>query len=449
MYKYLLAMRYLYKRPVSLIAVAAIALCVFIVVVVMTVMNGLVEQFREKNHNFVGDCVVQSASLTGLPWYEEFIEKLEGLEVVDSTSAVINSFGLMTQSGYDRSIGIQIKGIDPESYAKVTSFGQAVHYHKDNIAEVFQPPYNPDAPGCVIGIDMMPSGRDARGNYYHPPTPSMYKLSVSCFPITPKGALAGGMDPVSSKTFYYSDDSNTGLVEPDASLVYIPIEYARKLTGMDITLDRISAIHIRFKDGAALEPAVGKVRQLWSQFARGKSGEQYAFLLDNVTVQSWKQNRRSIIAAMEKEQLMLSLLFAMLGLITVFIVYVVFFMIVNNKSKDIGILKSLGTADSSIAAIYLNFSILLGGLGAVFGTAGGIAFVLRVNDIENWLFENYGWQLWDRSIYAIGQIPNQPRFEVTAIIFAAAILVSLAGATIPSLQISKKKPVDILQVNQV
>ena len=60
MYKWILAWRYFRKRPITLLAVAAVALCVFIVIVVMTVMNGLVQEFREKNHRYFGDCLVIS-----------------------------------------------------------------------------------------------------------------------------------------------------------------------------------------------------------------------------------------------------------------------------------------------------------------------------------------------------------------------------------------------------
>jgi lipoprotein-releasing system permease protein len=62
MYKIILAIRYLLKRRITYFAVLAVALCVFIVVVVMTVMTGLVDDFKQKNHNFVGDCVVGTES---------------------------------------------------------------------------------------------------------------------------------------------------------------------------------------------------------------------------------------------------------------------------------------------------------------------------------------------------------------------------------------------------
>ena len=77
MYKIILPLRYLVKRRITLLAVAAVALSVFIASVVLTVMHGLVGDFKEKNHQFVGDCVVSTQSLVGFAYYEPFVEQLE------------------------------------------------------------------------------------------------------------------------------------------------------------------------------------------------------------------------------------------------------------------------------------------------------------------------------------------------------------------------------------
>ena len=95
MYKITLAIRYLLKRRITYFAVAAVALCVFIVLVVMTVMAGLVGDFREKNHLFTGDCVVATESLVGFSYYEEFTETLEKADFVEAISPAVKSYGLI------------------------------------------------------------------------------------------------------------------------------------------------------------------------------------------------------------------------------------------------------------------------------------------------------------------------------------------------------------------
>ena len=106
----MLPIRYFLKRRITLLAVIAVALCVFIVVVVMTIMNGLVRDFKDKNHNFVGDCIVSTDSLVGFAYYEDFMKTLENDPAVLAASTVINSYGVFSQEGADWSEGIQIIG---------------------------------------------------------------------------------------------------------------------------------------------------------------------------------------------------------------------------------------------------------------------------------------------------------------------------------------------------
>jgi ABC-type lipoprotein release transport system permease subunit len=99
MYKIILPFRYLFKKRISYLAFLAVALCVFIVVVVMTVMTGLVTDFKQKNHEFVGDCVVGTGSLVGFAYYEDFVKILEGKDFIEGISPVIKSYALVSPGG--------------------------------------------------------------------------------------------------------------------------------------------------------------------------------------------------------------------------------------------------------------------------------------------------------------------------------------------------------------
>ncbi|MHC5160981.1 MAG: hypothetical protein ACYSOC_05040, partial [Planctomycetota bacterium] len=91
---------------------------------------------------------------------------------------------------------------------------------------------------------------------------------------------------------------------------------------MHSPIKRISSLHIRFVDSAPVQSSVAKVRQLWDKFVAQNADKPGGKLFSNVRVQSWQENRRSVIAPMEKEQTMMTMLFLMLGVITVFIVFV-------------------------------------------------------------------------------------------------------------------------------
>ncbi len=232
MYKIVLASRYLVKRRITYFAVLAVALCVFIVVVVMTVMTGLVGGFKQKNHSFTGDCVVGTESLVGFAYYEEFGKMLEKTDFVQGVSPIIKSFALVTPAGIQRNYALEIMGVDPTKHSKATDFGNSLYYSKDNVSEAFKPVYDPNLPGCILGIDLALE-RDARGRYSYDAVPGRIALSVSCFPLTAKGALAkAGTGLVNTQTFYYSDNSHSGLARVDGRLIYLPFEQAQTLCGM-------------------------------------------------------------------------------------------------------------------------------------------------------------------------------------------------------------------------
>ena len=447
MYKIILSFRYLFRKRISYLAFLSVALCVFIVVVVMTVVTGLVTDFKQKNHRFVGDCVVGTKSLVGFSYYEDFIKVLDREDSVEAVSPVIKSYGLTLIPGGPDSV--EIMGIDPVRHSQATDFGKTLHYRKDTVSKAFRPIYDPNLDGCVLGIDVW-LRRDTKGRYFYDDSPYKQAFSISCFPLTAKGALAkAGTDLVNTKTFYYSDISRSGLARVDGSLVYLPFEQAQLLCGMSGPDRRANAIHIKFKPNVRLENGCRKVALLWQRFLEEKSGETRANLLKKVTVQSWQDYRRPFIAAMEKEQVMLTAMFALVGVTTVFIVFVVFYMIICHKSKDIGILKSIGVSNANIIKLFSGFAFLVGLLGSGVGVTVGWLFLLKINRIEDWLFEHFGFQLWGRTIYAIGDIPNQVEFKVLAVIVLSAIVACLAGVFFPSLQAARLKPVETLQVSQL
>jgi len=449
MYKIILATRYLGKRHITYFAVLAVALCVFIVVVVMTVMTGLVSDFKEKNHNFAGDCIVGTESLVGFTYYKDFMKVLEEADFIEGVSPVIKSYALISRAGSQHCYGVEIMGLDPDRHSQATSFGQTLYYRKADAAKAFVPTYDPNLPGCVLGIDLAMQ-RDSNSSYPYAVSPAEIGFSVSCFPLTAKGALAkAGLGEINTQTFYYSDHSQSGLAKEDSSLVYLPFEQAQLLCGMAGPPERANAIHIKFKPNVKLNAGCKKVASLWQMFKQQKAGQEQADLLDTVTVQSWKDYRRAFIAAMEKEQTMMTVMFAFVGITTVFIVLVVLYMIISHKSKDIGILKSVGVSSADIVELFSAFAFLIGLLGSGVGLFAGWLFLIRINRIEKWLFEHFDFQLWDRTIYAIGDIPNQVSPKVLVVIVISAIIACLVGALVPSWQAAKSKPIETLQVNQL
>jgi lipoprotein-releasing system permease protein len=445
-YKPILIARYLLKRRITHFAIVAVALCVFTVVVVMTVMAGLVGDLKEKNHAFTGDCVVATESLVGFPYYEEFMSLVEQTGIAEGLSPVVKSYALLVNdSGYEENV--EVIGLDPVRHSQATNFAQTLSFCAKNVEKAFVPPYDPNLPGCVPGIDraMM---RDARGKYPRFSGPFMKSVTLTCFPLNAKGALArAATSLVSTKRFFYSDYSHTGLARVDDGYVYIPLDQAQMLC-MDEAGKRITALHVKFRPGVGEAEGGRRMTELWRQFQESKAVAPNSVLLNTVSVQTWKEYRRAVIAPMEQEQLILSLMFVLVGITTVFIVFVVFYMLVNNKRKDIGVLKSVGASNAGVLALFQGFAFGIGFLGSCAGVLLGWLFLSKINQIEQWSYEHLRIQLWDRSVYMIGDIPNHVDPSVLAVIVACAILACLVGALVPSCLAVRLQPVETLHAGR-
>ncbi len=442
MYKLTLIIRYLLKRRITHFAVLTVALCVFIVVVVMTVMNGLVEEFKQKNHEFVGDYVIGTQSLVGFPYYEELMEELERTEYVEAVSPVVRNYALLRPQ-YDREQYVELMGIDPVLHSQVTNFAQTLYYRANEPVKAFVPAYEPNALGCVLGIDLA-LWRDARSEYTQDARPPRAQFALTCFPLNARGAPAmAGTTVVSSQQFYYSDNSRSGIARVDGSMVYIPLEQAQKLC-MAGERKRVSAVFVKFRPGVDPDAAGRRLRSLWNQFKEARIEAADSGLLETVRVESWKQYRRAVIAPMEKEETLMSIMFGFVGITTVFIVFVVFYMIVSHKTKDVGVLKSVGASSASVMALFSGFAFVVGLLGSVVGIAAGWFFLGNINRLEDWLFQRFGFQLWDRTIYAIGEIPHQVEWTMLLLIAYFAIVACLIGALVPGYFAARLRPVETL-----
>ena len=121
-------------------------------------------------------------------------------------------------------------------------------------------------------------------------------------------------------------------------------------------------------------------------------------------------------------------------------------MIVTEKIKDLGIIKSVGGSSWAVCEIFLGFGALVGTVGAALGTITGAVIVINSNNIEDFLYQHFDCRLWPPEMYAIDKIPDVVNIPEAAIIAAMAIIVSTAGAAIPARRAAKLGVVEALRV---
>ncbi|MCA9295378.1 MAG: ABC transporter permease, partial [Phycisphaerales bacterium] len=131
MYQSLLTNRYLSSRVIPFIAVAAVAMCVALVIIVVSVMTGFLNLVKNSGKTLMGDVVV-AYPVTGIPYYEDLISRIEALPDVAAATPIVDSFGLLKMPypiGERKEIEtVQMMGIEPISFAKVTGYGESLYW---------------------------------------------------------------------------------------------------------------------------------------------------------------------------------------------------------------------------------------------------------------------------------------------------------------------------------
>lgn len=131
MYCALLTNRYLTSRVIPFVAVAAVALCVALVIIVVSVMSGFLNMVRESGRTLMGDVVI-SYPVNGIPYYDRLIERLGERAEVAAATPVVDSWGLLRmpypQGDNKETETVQIWGIDAPSFAEVTGYAETIHW---------------------------------------------------------------------------------------------------------------------------------------------------------------------------------------------------------------------------------------------------------------------------------------------------------------------------------
>ena len=139
MYKLLLILKYLLKRRIAWVSLAAVMLCTTMVLVVISVMGGWLNMFKQSFHGLTGDIIGRSSSLTGFPYYEEMIDKIGQVEGVAAAVPSIETFGLLNVGPYPTS-AVKVIGIPIEQIGNVNRFPDSLYRQHINIEEMLSDP---------------------------------------------------------------------------------------------------------------------------------------------------------------------------------------------------------------------------------------------------------------------------------------------------------------------
>jgi lipoprotein-releasing system permease protein len=160
--------------------------------------------------------------------------------------------------------------------------------------------------------------------------------------------------------------------EYDSNFVFVPIEALQRMRGMidpQTGIPSVNSIQIRLKPDAKLNEVRDRLREV--------------FPSDLYAIATWRDKQGPLLSAVDMEMAVLNILLFLIIAVAGFGILAIFFMIVVEKTRDIGILKALGATSSGIAGIFLGYGLFLGLLGAGAGLVLGLSITYNINHFSN------------------------------------------------------------------
>lgn len=349
-------------------------------------------------------------------------------------------------------------------------------------------------PGAVLGIMMsgfnsrdpagffMPRARvkllpDGTKEWVETILPIEDSVTVNVLPLDRKGRptdMVSRAFPVINEfhTGLYEVDNKTVLLELGALQQMLKMDAARRIKtdatgaagrvgGVSKTAEgekfvlpetvgedpaRITTLLVRGKGDAAtarLEDLRARVERIYAQFAADHKGEVPD--ASSIRILTWEDQNATLITAVKKETALVLSLFSFISLTAVFLVLAIFWSMVSEKTREIGILRSLGASRAGITWLWVRYGLAIGVIGAALGLSMSYLIVSNINPIHEWMGARMGIQIWDPRIYYFTVIPTDLSVMKVLIVCTGGVLSSAAGALWPALRAARMDPVKALR----
>tara|TARA_R110000868_G_scaffold241497_1_gene496068 strand:+ start:45151 stop:46716 length:1566 start_codon:yes stop_codon:yes gene_type:complete len=518
-YQALLTKKYLTSKLMPILAMLAVMLSVATILITWSVMGGFLKTLVNSGRSLIGDVTITWPNV-GFAYYDELIEMLEADPMITGATPVIETFGLI-QLPDDRIELITIKGIDPQSYNRVTNYEDTIWWKpideptaKDHDASDIRldkqftgamAAFESNAMSLtrlntesgiteqagVLGVEVTGLNIRTADGIYDPraygirATPDGGIERVPGFMPTgdPIGLTVLSLDstgkPVNpvTRTIPIANEFQSGIFEIDQSTIFVPLgvmqemlrlNEARKVelvenpfaTEIDpetgqrrpklsevIGIDpaRVTTVLVRAVEGTELAAVRDRVYEIYTDFESKHVGEvPSTFSMEN-QVRTWEELNATMINAVKKETGLVLFIFGIVSFTSVFLVLAIFWSMVSEKTKDIGILRALGASTPGVAWLWIRYGTAIGLIGAVLGTAAGYAVVININGIHDWLGRTFNLVIWDPRTYYFIEIPHEVDLAKAVIVFVVGVLTCVLGSLIPAFHSARMDPVKALR----
>ena len=386
---------------ITWVSLLGVALGVAILIIVLSVMNGLGSELRDRLLSLSAHANLSADGAAIADWRQR-IQQLRGAPELVGAAPYLDTDAMLSRQ--PAMSGAIVRGIDPALETQVSTIADSMREGKLSDLE---PGRNRIVLGRMLAYQLEVGVGDT--------------LTVMTPGSGEAGRGQGGIVPI-LREFYVSGIFEVGLQEHDSSLALINLEDAETLRG----LSGPSGIRLRFDD-VLKAPAL-------AQIAASR-------LEPGLHLRDWTQDNEAYFRAIRIEKTMMALILMLIVAVAVFNIAAALVMVVSDKRTDIAILRTLGMSPRAILAVFMTQGVLIGWVGTAIGVAVGLAVALHVPYLEQAL----DLHIMDPDVYYISAIPSETRPGDVFSIALAALALTFVATIYPALQASKTQPAEALR----
>ncbi|MEM7139046.1 MAG: ABC transporter permease [Myxococcota bacterium] len=237
--------------------------------------------------------------------------------------------------------------------------------------------------------------------------------------VSPRGEL-GPTGPVPrTKPFRIAGIFYSGMYEYDMKHAYVSLPVAQRFLNAG---EGVSGLEVKVDD---VDQAPALAASLATSLGNGE-----------LRVRDWKTLNQQLFGALALEKLAMFITLGIAILIAGFSVFGTLTLLVQEKRREVGILKAMGTSARGVIRIFVLEGLLIGAAGGLLGL--GLGFVLT------FAAEHFGIRM-NPEVYYIDKLPVKLDPTEFALVGAATVVVCLAATLFPAYQASRVRPVDALR----
>ncbi len=218
-----------------------------------------------------------------------------------------------------------------------------------------------------------------------------------------------------------------GRYDIDRTRVYMPFAEAQSYFNRDGVADEIEVMLEDPENVDAYAPALlraaGERALLWT----------------------WRDRSGAFLRALDIEDNVMFVIMAILVLIAAMNIISGLIMLVKNKGRDIGILRTIGLSQGSILRVFFICGALIGALGTFFGVILGVLFAIYIDPIFSFVNYAAGGGVWDPSIRGIYTLPAKLVWSDVAAAVALSLGLSFLVTIFPARRAARMNPVEALR----